>query len=187
MAFTVLLSVYVIGGFTLLAGHYDQDGIPVKTTPYDRQHREVRKLTCLPCHNMPSVAYDRQYRKVRKYLETASRFQYKADTVGADYWQTPYETEKLSRGDCEDKAIWLYSELIKEGFDNIRLVVGEYKRSEASTHVWVNWYHDGSAYILDPTINDGIWKAKAYPKEYYKPSYSYYKGKKWKHRTYMPP
>jgi predicted transglutaminase-like cysteine proteinase len=181
MAFTVLLSVYVIGGFTLLAGHYDQDGIPVKTTPYDRQHREVRKLTCLPCHNMSSVAYDRQYRKVRKYLETASRFQYKADTVGGDYWQTPYETEKLSMGDCEDKAIWLYSELIKEGFEDIRLVLGNYRRSRSSFHMWVNWYHNGKVFILDPTDNEGIWRADEYPKDFYEPSYSFYKDKSWKH------
>ena len=181
MAFTVFLSGYVVGGFTLVPGDYEHEGIPVKVTPYDRQHRDIRKLMCLPCHNTPYVVYDRQYRKVRMNLETASRFQYKADRIGADYWQMPHETEKLGMGDCEDKAIWLYSKLIKEGFDNVRLVLGDYKRSEASTHMWVNWYHDGQVYILDPTINDGIWKAKEYSKEYYKPSYSYYKDKKWKH------
>ncbi len=160
MAFIVFLSGAVTGCVTLEPGHYDHAGISTERTPYDRQ-----------------------YKKVRRYLETACRFKYKADAVGADYWQAPYETERLGMGDCEDKAIWLYSKLIKEGFDNIRLVLGDYEKSKSSTHMWVNWYHDGQVYILDPTINDGIWKTEEYSKKYYRPSYSYYKDKKWKHRT----
>jgi len=160
MAFVAFLSGSVTGCVTLEPGHYDHMGISTRTTPYENQ-----------------------YKKVRKYLETASRFKYKADRIGADYWQTPHETEKLGMGDCEDKAIWLYSKLIKEGFDNVRLVLGDYRRSKSSVHMWVNWYQDGQVYILDPTINDGIWKAEQYSKEYYSPSYSFYKDKRWKHNS----
>ena len=131
------LSGSATGCVTLAPGHYDHAGISTKRTPYDNQ-----------------------YRKVRKYLETASRFKYKADASGADYWQIPLETEKLGMGDCEDKSIWLYSKLLKEGFDNIRLVLGYYRISKSSFHMWVNWYTNGRVYILDPTMNDDIWQAE---------------------------
>ncbi len=153
-----LISGTLVGCATLSPGHFDHGGTSTKATPYDKR-----------------------YKKVRKYLETASEFRYKADGVGADYWQLPFETEKLGTGDCEDKAIWLYSRLLKEGFDNVRLVLGNYRRNKSSVHMWVNWYHDGRVYILDPTINDGIWRAEEYSKGFYKPLYSFYKDKKWKH------
>ncbi len=155
-----LLSGSLIGCTTLSPGHYDHIGVSTKKTPYDKR-----------------------YKKVEKYLETASRFEYKADGVGADYWQLPFETERLGKGDCDDKAIWLYSKLLKEEFDDIRLVLGNYKRGEISVHMWVNWYHNGQVYILDPTINNGIWRAEEYSKGSYKPYYSFYRDKKWKHSS----
>ncbi|MFQ5715152.1 MAG: hypothetical protein ACE5GU_14080 [Candidatus Scalinduaceae bacterium] len=155
-----LLSGSLIGCTTLSPGHYDQIGVSTKKTPYD----------------------DR-YKRVKKYLKTASKFKYKADGIGADYWQLPFETERLGRGDCDDKAIWLYSKLLKEGFDDVRLVLGNYKRGKLSVHMWVNWYHNGQVYILDPTINNGIWKAEDYSRDYYKPYYSFYRDKKWKHSS----
>ncbi len=156
----VLLSGSLIGCTTLSPGHYDHIGVSTTKTPYD----------------------DR-YKKVRKYLKTASKFKYKADGVGADYWQLPFETERLGRGDCDDKAIWLYSKLLKEGFDDVRLVLGNYKSGEFSVHMWVNWYHNGQVYILDPTINNGIWRAEEYSMDYYKPYYSFHRDKKWKHSS----
>ena len=158
MAFVAFISGSVTGCVTLDPGHNDHIGISATKTPYDRQ-----------------------YKKVRKYLETASRFKYKSDVVGADYWQTPLETERRGAGDCDDKAIWLYSKLIKEGFEDIRLVLGNYRRSRSSFHMWVNWYHNGKVFILDPTDNEGIWSADEYPKDFYEPSYSFYKDKSWKH------
>ncbi len=158
MAFVAFLSGSVTGCVTLDPGHYDHIGNSTKATPYDKR-----------------------YKKVRKYLETANRFKYKADGVGADYWQLPLETERLGTGDCEDKAIWLYSKLIKEGFEDIRLVLGNYRRSRSSFHMWVNWYHNGKIFVLDPTENDGIWRADEYPKDFYEPCYSFYKDKSWKH------
>jgi predicted transglutaminase-like cysteine proteinase len=155
--FTLLIGP-LAGCLTLSPGHYDHTGTSTKVTPYDKR-----------------------YKKVRKYLETASKFKYKSDGVGADYWQLPLETERLGTGDCDDKAIWLYSKLFKEGFEDIRLVLGNYRRSRSSFHMWVNWYHNGKVFILDPTDNDGIWRADEYPKDFYEPSYSFYKDKSWKH------
>lgn len=130
-----------------------------------------------------ATPYDDRYEKVRKYLEMAGRFEYKADVPGADNWQLPFETEKLGAGDCDDKAIWLYSKLIKEGIDNVRLVLGNYKSGEISVHMWVDWYQDGQVFILDPTIDNGIRTADEYWTDYYQPYYSFHKGKKWKHNA----
>ncbi len=125
--------------------------------------------------------YDSKYEKVKKYLEMASNFEYKPDIRGKDIWQLPFETEKLGTGDCDDKAIWLYSKLIKEGIDNVRLVLGNYKTGKRSTHMWVDWYEDGQVFILDPTIDNGIRSSDKYWKDFYQPYYSFHKGKKWKH------
>lgn len=131
-----------------------------------------------------ATPYDEKYEKVEKYLEMASLFKYKADARDADIWQLPLETEKLGTGDCDDKAIWLYSKLIKEGIDNVRLVLGNYKTGEVSVHMWVDWYQDdGRVFILDPTIDNGIRSADQYWKDYYQPFYSFHKGKKWKHNA----
>ena len=148
---------------------FDHVGTPIKSTPYDKRYKKIEKYLG------PS------YKKVKKYLKKASKFKYKEDLRGADNWQLPFETEKLGTGDCDDKAIWLYSKLLKEGIDDVRLVLGNYKSGEFSVHMWVNWYHDGQVFILDPTIDNGIRSAEQYSKDYYQPFYSFHKGEKWKH------
>ncbi len=75
---------------------------------------------------------------------------------GVGNWQLPFETERLGTGDCDDKAVWLYSKLLKDGVGNVRLVLGNYKKGELSVHMWVNWYQDGQVYILDPTVDNSI-------------------------------
>lgn len=148
---------------------YDHVGIPIQATPYDKRYKKIERY--LEASN----------KKVKKYLKMASGFKYKNDSRGADNWQLPFETEKRGAGDCDDKAIWLYSKLIKEGIDDVRLVLGNYKSGEFSVHMWVNWYHDGQVFILDPTIDNGIRPAEQYLKDYYQPFYSFHKGEKRKH------
>ncbi|MBC8552362.1 MAG: hypothetical protein H8D23_22265 [Candidatus Brocadiales bacterium] len=71
--------------------------------------------------------------------------------------------------------------LLKDGVDNIRLVLGNYKKGELRVHMWVNWYQEGQVYILDPTIDNGMRTATQYSNKYYQPFYSFHKDKKWKH------
>jgi hypothetical protein len=117
-------------------------------------------------------------KKVEEYLRKAHEFQYDEELfyeelpnpafhikgAMADYWQLPDETEKRGKGDCEDKAIWLYSKLLKEGF-----------------HAWVVWYYDDAVFILDPTKQKTIRELKDFASDYYQPYYSYYKERKWCH------
>ena len=144
--------------------------LPLQATTHDNRYKKIEKHLKM------------SYKKVEKFLEMASKFKYKNDSRGADNWQLPLETEKCGAGDCDDKAIWLYSKLIKEGTDDVRLVLGNYKRGELSVHMWVNWYHDGQVFILDPTIDNGIRPAKQYS-DYYQPFYSFHKDRKWKHNA----
>jgi len=137
---------------------YDYQGKPAAVTPYESK-----------------------YKRVRDYLKTASRFRYKRDKKGADYWQLPEETEKLGTGDCEDKAIWLYSKLLKDGFEDVRLVIGKEKENSRIFHSWVAWYPQGKVYILDPANDSQMWELRKYPKGYYKPYYSFYRDKSWRH------
>jgi predicted transglutaminase-like cysteine proteinase len=100
----------------------------------------------------------------------------------ADYWQLPHQTEKRGKGDCEDKAIWLYSKLLKKGFKNVRLVIGKYRSSDIIFHAWVVWYHKSRIFILDPTHQGAIKELKNFSSDYYRPYYSYYHSVKWHHQ-----
>lgn len=132
---------------------------------------------------VPSATpYDAKYKRVLDYLKTACRFKYEADIKGADHWQLPEETEKCGKGDCEDKAIWLYSKLLNDGFDDVRLVIGKRKGNTQMLHAWVGWYQQGKMYVLDPTYESRICEARQFPRGYYKPYYSFYRDKSWTHR-----
>lgn len=139
---------------------YDYHGRPVLTTPFDSR-----------------------YKRVKKYLRTAYQFKYQRDPKGTDYWQLPEETERRGKGDCEDKAIWLYTKLLSEGFHNIRLIIGKRREDSRMLHAWVAWYQKEKVYILDPTFQSQIWEIQQYPKGYYKPYYSFYREKSWNHLT----
>jgi hypothetical protein len=184
MALLALMAGSMVSCVTYTPGHYNHTGYSTLSTPYDSKYQNVQyspnyyEPTGI---STPVIPYDKKYQKVHEYLETASRFEYKADVQGADYWQSPSETERLGTGDCDDKAIWLYSKLIKEGIDNIRLVLGNYKSGDISVHMWVNWYQDGQVFILDPTIDNGIRSSFEYWTDYYQPFYSFHNGEKWNH------
>lgn len=155
----LIISCFLSGCAELNFYRFDHYGFPAMRTPYDKR-----------------------YHKIEKYLKTAyTHIDYKADKRGGDHWQLPFETEHLGTGDCEDKAIWLYSKLVKEEINNIRLVVGKYKLEVTGFHAWINWYDDGHVYIIDPTMDANIWLAEQYPSGYYQPYYSYYKKDKWRH------
>lgn len=114
----------------------------------------------------------------------ARRFVYVRDGDG-DYWQSPWLTEVKQAGDCEDKALWLYTRLKAQGFDNIRLVVGHYRAMDKNLHVWImHRGDDGITRILDPTLQNRVWKLEQFGTGYYHPAYSYDGQVRYRHLDY---
>jgi predicted transglutaminase-like cysteine proteinase len=190
MSFFVFISLVFIGCASNNKDYYKTKLI--NKTPYDDRYVRVEKHL----RNIPEKASNKQNKKliVEKHLKKASKFIYEADkqqdeSVGAvftdyqkvkyDHWKLPNETELTNRGDCEDKAIWLYSKLIDEGFKDVKLVTGKHRESDNNFHAWVTWHHENKIYILDPTINKGLYQVNHYPSGYYKPHYFYHRDKKW--------
>ena len=68
-----------------------------------------------------------------------------------DHWQTAKETKERGKGDCEDKAIYLWS-LLKEAGLESRMVIGKVNLKRGTYHVWVEYEIDGNKYILDPSL-----------------------------------
>lgn len=172
---TILLFTIFTGCAASTSQNYDYKGVVIEKTPYDNKYKKVKEYL----DKAASFSYEEDRNSDR--LLTSSLIKIEMRGSKADYWQLPEETEKKGRGDCEDKAIWLYSKLIREGFEDVRLVIGKYRDSSTSFHAWVVWYSGDKIYILDPTKNKGIWDIKDYPSGYYKPYYSYYRNKKWRH------
>ncbi len=89
-------------------------------------------------------------------------------------WQTPEETQARGSGDCADKAGWLYSQLKKNGYENVRLVIGKYRSIDPIFHVWIAYTDDqGNSLILDPATQKRIWGSGQFGEGFYKALYSY--------------
>ena len=112
----------------------------------------------------------------------AKAFRYKSDAHGNDHWQTPEETEARWAGDCEDKAVWLFAQLKKNGYEGARLVVGRKDPSSNVLHAWVT-LDDGSGnfFLLDPTAFKRVWRSTDFSDGSYKPLYSFDGTNRYRH------
>jgi transglutaminase-like putative cysteine protease len=87
---------------------------------------------------------------VDSQLNTAAAVEYAPDDPG-DHWQTPEETVRRGRGDCEDLAFYLHHLLRRQGMDSM-VVFGIQDVTAAETgHAWVECRMYGETYVLDPT------------------------------------
>ncbi len=112
----------------------------------------------------------------------AKAFRYEPDARGNDRWQTPEETQERWAGDCEDKAVWLYAQLRKNGYNSARLVIGRQNPSSRSLHVWVTLGNeDGTFYVLDPTAQKRVWRSTDFSDGSYKPLYSFDGSDRYRH------
>jgi hypothetical protein len=207
LVFSLALAGGLYQGRELRAADHDYAGIPARITPFDsryvrvQQYLEAREAQYTSLSEKTSSSpSSRSVKTLKKHLKAASRFDDVQDQKAwddgygrssyaskrkehpGDYWQLPEETESRGAGDCEDKAIWLYTRLIAMGFEDVRLVVGKYRPNQADLHAWVMYRSKGKVYILDPAIYQGLWEARHYPKGYYRPFYSYSKDKRWRHK-----
>ncbi|RKY26946.1 MAG: hypothetical protein DRP83_03280 [Planctomycetota bacterium] len=80
------------------------------------------------------------------------QIKYLADKPGHDSWQTPAQTAKLGRGDCEDIAIYFQELLRRRGYKS-EVVFGLRFRYSKVGHCWVEVLHEGKTYICEPRGN----------------------------------
>jgi hypothetical protein len=88
-------------------------------------------------------------------------------------WKTPDEVQFLRTADCKGKAIALYDEMVAEGAENVRLIIGQYRAGDSLTHAWVEWDTENGSYVLDPTFNWLAVKAERQNSRKYIPFYGY--------------
>lgn len=116
-----------------------------------------------------SVETDRTM-PVQMLFRMARSFRYSSDRAKVDQWQSADETSKSYNGDCEDKAIWLYTQMRRNGYRDISLVIGKYGPKSVEFHTWVTYIDDsGNTMLLDPTIQRKPWKIDAFHQKLYHP------------------
>ena len=105
---------------------------------------------------------------------TAKSFRYVPDSWKEDKWQSADETDARRSGDCEDKALWLYRELKRNGYENVHLAVGKYRPNDTALHAWVSYTDEaGKNIILDPTVQQKPWRAEDFSKGFYCARFSF--------------
>jgi hypothetical protein len=165
----------ILMGSPLLAAGNPMQGSLVPTTPYDS------RIALAGVLSIPSTAAGTKSPETLFII--AKGFRSQKDAQGKDHWQTPQETEARRAGDCEDKALWLFAQLKKNGFHKARLVVGRQRASSGGLHVWVVLESDSDAlfYVLDPTNQKRIWKSTDFSDGSYRPLYSFDGSNRYRH------
>jgi hypothetical protein len=179
---SLLLGVLLVVPAPLLrADELDLYGCPTETTPFDRKVGLHEAMT-------PPYPNGRSCRlpSLHDLFWKARTFAYVRDP-GRDEWQAPEVTERRKAGDCEDKALWLYTKLRAAGYDNLRLVVGRFRPVDAVYHVWVT-YEDarGVTHLLDPTLQNRVWNLASVSAGFYRPIFSYDGWVRYRHAGFTP-
>lgn len=141
--------------------------IPISATPFDMKLQQsgffqiqTNQIAAPSMSTLESI-----------FLKARS-FRYSPDLRG-DRWQSPEETEVRRSGDCEDKAIWLYAELKKQGFSQVRLVIGKLRSFDNKCHVWVEIGDPNDALIVDAAAQKRVWKRSDFESGFYRPLYAF--------------
>lgn len=152
---------------SLKAMSLGMNGLLIQATPYDDKMSQAGVLAnYLPTSPVESM---------EGLFTKARTIRYTPDEQNLDHWQSPEETQSRWAGDCEDKAIWLYTQLKYNGYREVRLVVGRYQSVVRGFHVWVTFMNENSEdiYLLDPTAQKRIWRASDFSEGSYKPLFSF--------------
>lgn len=164
-----MIAVMAAGFLTLtpcLHASLQMQGQLIPATPYDGRFNSAGIL------DIQAVSNSAQ--NMDALFNRAKAFRYEADSKGHDRWQTPEETEARWSGDCEDKAVWLYAQLKKDGYEGVRLVIGRKDSGSRGLHVWVTLdASDGTFYVLDPTALKRVWRSTDFSGGSYRPLYSF--------------
>lgn len=150
------------------------NGQTVPATPFDL------KLIGSGFYAIQHEADGKERRTIQEIFNEAATFQYSRDPEG-DVWQDPSVTEKLRRGDCEDMAVWVYRELKRSGYDDVRIMVGKFELSDKRFHTWVVCRLEGADVIVDPALQRGVWLRAEISPDLYLPAYSFDGREKYTH------
>ena len=144
-------------------------GTLVQGTPFDYKLSQAgffQEISQVLPGSVSPEPIDSLFLKARSFRYTHEK--------GDNHWRSAEETEMRHAGDCKDKSLWLYTQLKKNGYSNVRLVVGRYRTFDKTFHAWVT-YTDASnvTYLLDPTIQKRVWTGMEFSSGFYTPLYSF--------------
>lgn len=131
----------------IIPASYDAEGKKV-LRPFDHRRgphptfpmgRYVSQLLTVKCSSMEEV---------RRFLAGCKGVSDRKQFGRDDYWQPPEDFEKTRKGDCDDFALWTWRQLLSMGYD-ARFVAGRRGRFGRG-HAWVEFFQDGSCYLLEP-------------------------------------
>lgn len=91
------------------------------------------------------------------YKKIAFEIEFAPEGAGADYWQTPLETDMLKRGDCEDVVLLFWS-MLPPDMEGAEIVWGWVIDKQAQVwkaHVWYRLIdRKGREYVVEGFSND---------------------------------
>ena len=162
----VILTLATAGPSLLWANPSFSTACLIEATPF--YHRLLQAQVFEPVEGQGGE----KTQPINLLFRMARSFKYRSDRASVDRWQSADETSRFYSGDCEDKAIWLYTQLRRNGYEDVSLVIGRYGPSSREFHMWVT-YKDakGRTMLLDPTIQRKPWPEKAFPKKLYRPAH----------------
>ena len=137
-------------------------GCMIQTTPF------YNKLVQAGVFEIPAMGLANP-RPMPLLFKMARSFRYESDKTRRDWWQSADQTSQYFSGDCEDKAIWLYTQMRRNGYHDASLHIGKYSPSSRKFHMWVTYVaDDGSTLLLDPTIQRKPWNILAFSENFYR-------------------
>jgi hypothetical protein len=152
------------------------NGTLIQATPFDHQLSQAGFFNEGIARSQTS-----SQESINSLFLKARSFRYVHDPR-QDQWMSPEETEIKHSGDCKDKALWLYTELKRNGYSNVRLVIGKYRSFDKVFHAWVLCTDDSNiTYLLDPTIQKQAWQEAGFAGGFYQPLYSFNGQNRYRH------
>jgi len=137
----------------------------IQSSPFYRRLLGAGVFDALPPQVEPS-------QPVQLIFRVARGLRYSSDRAKNDKWQTADETLRNYGGDCEDKAIWLYTQMRRNGYRDVSLHIGKYAPSSKKYHMWVTYIEsDGRTMLLDPTIQVKPWDVDKFSERNYRSSH----------------
>jgi hypothetical protein len=162
-----LKRITAVSCLALLLGAVAVPSVAMEIPRADREATGCEEMATPTCTPNP------KYERARDFLKTAREISNPGEQNAVEYQRLLKADERpAGKWEWEDRSAWLYGALLKDGFEDIHLVVGKHREDTASFDTWVMWSADGKMYILDPNYETDIWELEQIPAGYYQAAYS---------------